>query len=54
MVTPIIAFSAVTSRPSPWMNSVFHTHCGTKTMTNPEIRKPATMSFQIIDHSLRY
>jgi len=54
IVTPITAFSAVTSRPSPSRNSAFQTHCGTNTMTKPEMRNPATTSVHIIDHSLRY
>jgi hypothetical protein len=50
----MIAFSALTSTPSPCKNSAFQTDCGTNTMTNPEMRKPTMTSVQIIDHSLRY
>ena len=52
--TPIRAFSAAAQTESPPRKRASQTPCGTKTMTKPEIRKPATTSFQIIDHSLRY
>jgi hypothetical protein len=44
IATPMIAFPALTSTPSPCKNSAFQTDCGTNTMTNPEMRKPTMTS----------